>query len=405
MQHISEIESNYRALYGKLYAALFSLFGAKYSNQIEDAIQNSFYKSLKSWKPNKIPENKENWLFIVARNDLFNQIKQERKIVLHAPILSFEESGETPQEDLRLQTILFFASIENISSQIKIIFILKNIFGLHIKEISQCTLLSQEAIYKSINRAKKSITNKYQSEPFDINSTNIGYQEITIVEEILYAVFNIGFDSFDEKIETIVNDDLCLESLALTKVLFKEFRYTSSKNLIALFCFHLARIPAKLNDGKFIPFFNQETNKWNQHFIKLGFHYLEKPKDLNKYYIEALITSTHMTATKINNSHWNKIIQLYELLISITNSPIPKINLCYCLNKAQRTDEALKILERIESELPKEHFYFSLVKADILKKSNAKESSKIVDNMMINLSQTIRKQHISENITLNFHQQ
>lgn len=48
----SVVESSYRTLYGKLFSALFNQFGANYVSEIEDAIQNSFYKSLKSWKQN-----------------------------------------------------------------------------------------------------------------------------------------------------------------------------------------------------------------------------------------------------------------------------------------------------------------------------------------------------------------
>jgi len=153
----SVVESSYRTFYGKLFSALFSKFGANYVSEIEDAIQNSFYKSL------QVSEN-----------------------------------------------------------------------------------------------------------------------EIAIVEEILYAVFNIGFDSFSEKIKSIINEDLCLEALALAKVLSDQFEQTTTKNLLALFCFHLARIPSKVKNDKIISFFEQDKKNWNNDFIKLAFHYLEKPEKLNK---------------------------------------------------------------------------------------------------------------------------
>ncbi len=400
----SEIELNYRTLYGKLYASLLSTFGVKYSNQIEDAIQNSFYKSLKTWLPNKTPENRENWLFIVARNDLITQLKKETKGIPNHFSSTANDTSKVPQEDLRLQTMLLVASIKNLSSQTKILFIIKNIFGLHIKEISQCTLISHAAIYKSIKRAKTIISNSHENEKIDINNLILGYQEIGMVEEILYAIFNIGFDSFNEKAEAVINDGLCLEALALAKMLYTKFNYTTTKNLIALFCFHLARIPAKLSDGKFIPFFEQEISKWNQPLINLGFHYLEEPTTLNQYYIEALITSKHMTTKVMDISHWEEIIKLYELLITITNSPIAKINLCYCLNKAKKNNKALAILGEIEKELPKDHFYHSLVKADLLNQNNAIESNKIRTNMRDGVSQKIRKNLISKYIISASHQ-
>ena len=397
----SVVESSYRTFYGKLFSALFSKFGANYVSEIEDAIQNSFYKSLKSWKPNQVPTNKENWLFIVARNDVLNQIKRENRLQSVNHFKSNEEA-ENPNEDLRLKTVLFLAKSKNVSSKVKVIFILKNIFGLHIKEISECTLLSQDAIYKSISRAKKDFRQATKNADFDLTFKQVSENEIAIVEEILYAVFNIGFDSFSEKIKSIINEDLCLEALALAKVLSDQFEQTTTKNLLALFCFHLARIPSKVKNDKIISFFEQDKKNWNNDFIKLAFHYLEKPEKLNKYYVEALIASKHMTATKNDIEHWNEIIKLYKIMLSLSNSPIMKLNLCYSLSKAQRMDEAKELLQMVENELPNEHIYLSLVKANIFKNTKTLESEKIIDQVLKNINQKIRREYILENMSTEF---
>jgi len=392
-----EVEISYRKQYGKLFSALLFQYGSNYIEQIEDAIQNTFYKSLKNWKPNQVPKNKENWLFIVARNDLINQIRKESKTVETLPIIGVVDKEEL-QEDLRLKTILFFAITKNISTQIKVIFILKNIFGLHIKEISESTLINSDAIYKSINRAKKSFhPNKFEKLT---RLEKVDRKTIEIVEEILYAVFNIGFDSFNSTNDSIVNDDICLEALALVKLLFQEYKLKSTSNLIALFCFHIARISSKESDKELVLFIKQKDN-WNSELIKLGFHYMKKPKKLNRYYIEAIITSKHMTTELFDLNYWNQITELYKLLITITESPIVKVNLCYCLHQAKRTNEAVKFLEQIEKQLPENHLYFSLVKADILKKENAIESGEIINKILNNVSQDIRRKHIAENILPN----
>jgi len=395
---LSEVEISYRKQYGKLFSALLFQFGSSHIERIEDAIQNAFYKSLKSWKPNKVPKSKENWLFVVAKNDLLNQIGKDAKTVsLDLNLETLDE--ENSQEDLRLKTILLFASSTNISTQTKVIFILKNIFGLHIKEISESTLIHSDAIYKSINRAKKSF-NPNEFERLAKQKT-VDKTCINIVEEILYAVFNVGFDSFNEKNDSTVNDDICLEALALAKVLFQEYKTVSTSNLIALFCFHIARISTKETNKKIVPFHEQKTNNWNTKLINLGFQYMEKPQKLNRYYIEAIITSKHMTTKTFNLVYWNQITELYKLLLKITDSPIVKINLCYCLHQAERTDEAIELLEQIEKELPENHLYFSLVKADILKKKNIIESSAVIDRLLNNVSQEIRKNYIVENIMPN----
>ncbi|MFN6946108.1 MAG: DUF6596 domain-containing protein [Cytophagaceae bacterium] len=392
----SVIESNYRALYGKLFSALINQFGTSHVNEIEDAIQNSFLKSLKTWQTDKTPDNKENWLFIVARNDVLNQIKRKSRVTLESILTETDENGMA-ENDLRLEIILFLSSSKNISDGAKAVFILKNIFGLNVREISDSTLLSQEAIYKSINRSKTTLQLEYENKPISAITQKTRKHQIATVEEILYAVFNIGFDSFNDKIQSIVNEDLCLEALALAKELFKKYQQVSTKNLLALFCFHIARIPAKIDNGKLVSLFKQDKTKWDKKLTSLGFSYLHKPDKLNRFYIEALIASKYMTANSYDTEHWNEIIKLYELLTEYHHSPILKLNLCYGLHQANRTTEALILLADIEKELPNGHLYYSLVKAELLKATTPKESKMIMASVVDKMEQTIRKEYLLEN--------
>ncbi|WP_196887576.1 sigma-70 family RNA polymerase sigma factor [Aureivirga sp. CE67] len=392
----SIIESNFRASYGKLFSALISQFGVGFTSEIEDAIQNTFLKSLKSWNTSKIPDHKENWLFIVARNDMINQIRKKKK-TSEEVVLIEEIETEISSEDLRLQTILFLASSTKISTQSKVLFTLKNIFGLHIREISEATLLNQDAIYKNLKRAKRKLKLEFEAQDISVLVQKTSQEEINIVEEILYAVFNIGFDSFDEKQKTIINEDLCLEALSLAKILYEKHQLNSTKNLLALFCFHIARIPAKIENGKLISFFKQKRENWNKEMIQLGFHYLEKPENLNKFYMETLIISKYMMVKDFSQSHWNTIVNLYEILLKLSNSPIIKLNYCYCLNKADKTEQALEILEEIENDFPSRHVYFSLVKANILRKKNPKKAENILASIVEKMNQNIRKEYLLEN--------
>lgn len=118
------VETNYRALYGKLFSALTRQFGIQYFSEIEDAIQNSFLKSVKNWKPNNTPKKKENWLYITAKNDLLNQLKRNNKTT-DLEVYQTTSYSEPKTNDLRLETIFLVASSKTISQQAKIVFVLK----------------------------------------------------------------------------------------------------------------------------------------------------------------------------------------------------------------------------------------------------------------------------------------
>lgn len=390
-------ETNYRALYGKLFSGLLNQFGGNYISEIEDAIQNSFLKSLKLWKQNSVPDNKENWFFIVARNDVLDQIKKKKESN-NFSVEQIEDTLSISNEiDLRLQTIIFISTLESVSNQAKILFALKNIFGLSIKEVSDSTLINQEAIYKSINRTKKNIQLQIKGNEIDLHSIRVNQQAVCIVEEIFYAVFNIGFDSYGEKTENIVNEDLCLEAFALTKLFFRQYESDSTRNLLALFCFHTARVPAKIDNGKLISFFKQNRAKWNKKLISLGFYYLKKPEKLSKFYLEAIIISKYISISELTHDDWIDIVKLYEMMLEVSQSPIIKINYCFCLSKIGKTENALAILLEIEKELPNEHIYFLLVKAKILKETNPKEADDLFSAVMNKMNQKIRKEYLLEN--------
>ncbi len=388
---------NYRALYGKLFSGLLHQFGTRYIAEIEDAIQNSFLKFLKIRNKTDAVGHKENWLFIVARNDVLTQIKKKKE----RSGVSGEQREDSPlfspETDLRLQTVLFISALKNVSHQAKILFALKNIFGLSIVEISDSTLLQQEAIYKSLNRTKKSIQLEFKGNAVDMNALKANPQAISLAEEIFYAVFNIGFDSFSEKTESIVNEDLCLEAFALTRFLLQQYPGDSTCNLLALFCFHVARIPAKTENGKLISFFNQNREKWNKELLSSGFHYLRKPKKINKFYLEAVIISKYMSVKQMTQSDWTDIVSLYEILLRITQSPIVKLNYCFCLSRIGKTEKAMTILSEIEEELPGDHLYLSLVKAKILKEISPEESDDLFISVMDKMHQKIRKEYILQN--------
>ncbi len=395
-----KVESSFRSYYGKLFAALLRQYGSGHLNLIEDALQNAFYKAMKSWKSDRLPANPENWLFIVARNDLLNQMRRNSKIADAPGDNSVESASEQAvlSEDLRLKTVVYLASFEQFSTKVKVIFILKNIFGLHVKELAECTLMSEHAIYKLLKRAVKDFERTASNGAFDCAFESAGEKQIAIVEQILYAVFNMGFDSFSEKAMQTINEDLCLEALSLAKLLWNRYEPNSTRNLLALFCFHIARIPARIDNDSIVSFFEQDRSKWNADFIALGFHYLQKPGVQNRYHLEALIASKHMTNEINSPNHWQEIVLLYQLLLKLSNTPIVKLNLCYCLYKAGRQSEAKSLLLQIEKDLPAGHLYFSLVKAKILSAENGAVSQRLVRQVLGNVKQQIRREFILNNL-------
>ena len=384
---------NYRALYGKLFSSLVSRYGVDHVSEIEDAIQTSFLKSLKAHYSGSPPDDLENWLFIVARNHCLNQFKRtDRSYSGHVHVWS--DPGSSSADDLRLDTLLVLASAKSVSRRAITVFLLKTVFGLSVDEISSSTLLSTDAIYKSNSRTRSRLKLELGDSTLNLIKPNIGNSEVNLVEEVLYSIFSIGFDSFSTEDGSIVNEDLCLEAIALARQLLIKYQQPSTSHLLALFCLHAARIPAKVVDAELIPFFNQDREFWNMKLLNLGFDYMKRDDSLNRFYLEALIASTYMTTDIFDERLWNELVTLYKLLSQYHPSPIITLNLCYVLHHAGHSEEARQRLSKIEGQLPEGHLYLCLVKAELLRATSPGKSQALLESVADRLHQPVRKEHI-----------
>lgn len=365
------VELNYRQLHGKLFASLLALFGSSKTSTIEDAIQNAFYKSLKSWRSGQIPQNPLNWLFVVCKNDVLRQLGKQQKEweVTKSPLLRGENLAG--QVDLRMETLLFIADLGHLSVKSKILFSLKNIFGLSVTEIQQCTLLSEEAIYKNVKRTKNKIENLQN---VNFPKENIKIESFPIICEILYSVFNTGFDTLPISTKNLSNIDISLEAFSLTKQLLDKRPSVELKNLLSLFCLHLARSESKFGGEELITFFRQDRDSWNSELLQLGLAFLTEPSRLDRYYLEALITSMHMVSRNHDQNHWQSISDCYQLLEKVNNSPIIKINHAFALYQSGHTKKANSKLSETKNLLPENHLYQKLVEAEIIQNSDPSRS-------------------------------
>ncbi|MCD8539881.1 MAG: hypothetical protein LRY55_09020 [Leadbetterella sp.] len=197
-----------------------------------------------------------------------------------------------------------------------------------------------------------------------------------------------------------MNKDVCLEAFSLARLLCHQYPSDSTRNLLALFCFHVSRIPAKTEKGRLVAFFDQDRNKWNKSLIRLGFHYLRKPGIISRIYLETVMVSRYMTVSEFTPGDWADMVKLYEMMQLVSDSPIVRLNYCFCLSKIGETGKALAVLSEIEKELPCGHLYFSLVKANLLKEVRPEESHDLYTLVMNKMNHKIRKEYLNELIRL-----
>ncbi len=391
-----DVELQFRANYGKIFSSLLSTFGSANLDVIEDALQFAFYRALKSWKPSQVPQHKDRWLYVVARNHLLDQLRYRQKF----DPLNFA-TGATDSSpgivDNRLQTIgicLRLDRLKKVTPIAKVIFVLKSICGLSISEISHCLNLTSEAVHKRYQRLK-SVLKTYSRDVFTQIAQNQTLENTSEIEEIIYAIFTAGYDSLEKKSPTPVNTDVCYEALSLAQLMRAKYGLQTTDHLIALFCFHLARVPARFQNGKLISFFDQDKSLWDDELLQSAFKFLRKPITLSRFYLEALICCKHMFTAKYDDEHWSEILSCYDLLLKLVQSPIVQMNRAFALYQLNRVADAQNALTAISHQIKSDNIYYSLLLGEVLSKIDVREAEYLLTEAQQLSTQNFRRDHIA----------
>lgn len=357
----------FRNEYGKMVSSLTRIFGVSNLELIEDAVQDSFKKAILHFRDKEVPENPSAWLKTVARNrvvDLFRKanVKNRNEHLSGPTAISMNEVfSENEIEDNQLR-LLFTICHPSLKSRDQIIFALKTFSGFKHNEIANALLISTENIKKSLLRARKNI--KLQEIKFKVPECSELEQRIEHVHLVIYLLFNEGFHSSGKG--ALVRKDLVAEALRLNGILIDRFNTSNSKALMAMMCFHAARLDSKISsESDLIKLKYQDRSLWNQALILRGHqHMTEATKEevYSRYHWEAAIAGEYVKSSSFENINWKHLEHFHRNLISTHPSPINLLNLCVILNQQAHSDEALALIKEIKlADLKgKEHLYHSV---------------------------------------------
>ncbi|MGI9553058.1 MAG: RNA polymerase sigma factor [Aurantibacter sp.] len=362
-------EHLFRNFYQEVFSSLVIRFGTKHIELIEDALQESFYKALKSWNRDQYPESPKNWLFIVTKNHLINELRRNSKTVFREDLETLEileNNSHKERQDSQLRLLLACTRLK-VSDQHKLIFTLKSICGFGVAEIAQGLLLTEDNVYKQLQRCK----NKLKALPLkyfeNLNISKISDADMAYLVTILYFMFNEGYDSVSVKSENPINKDICFEAVRLGHLLEARSKNQSAHHFLALCYFHMARFESRIdNEGNFVSLRRQDRTKWDTSLITTGFKFLKKPTHLDRFYVEALIASQHLRANSFEETDWAEILKLYETLLKMNDSDVIRLNRAICLFELGRNSEASQEFEKLKDSLEDNYLYYSVSMAEYL---------------------------------------
>ena len=342
-----------RHSYGKLVAFLAARI--RDVAAAEDALSEAFAAALADWPRNGCPQNPEAWLMTVARRKFLDAVRSTQRETpsdemeeLAAAVESSASAAEIPDRRLGL---MFACAHPAIDAPIRAPLMLQAVLGLDAARIASAFLISPATMGQRLVRAKTKI--RHACIPLEIPEHSQLRPRLDAVLNAIYAAFAEGW--IDAAGTDVARRDLAEEAIYLGRVITDLLPdEPEGLGLLALMLHAEARRPARRTTaGDYVPLAQQDISLWNADMIAEAESLLKRASAFNvvgRYQLEAAIQSAHAARARIGKSDWAAIIQLYDALISIGNSPVAAVNRSLAIAELHGPHEALKDLDKFAAD-------------------------------------------------------
>ncbi|MFC8936312.1 RNA polymerase sigma factor [Rhodococcus sp. NPDC057135] len=311
----------------------------------EDAVQDALLEAVRVW-PENPPRDPKGWLVTVAWRRFLDVIRSDaarRKrefLVDEQPGEQQAErpvSGSGPAVDDTLQ-LYFLCAHPSLTPSSAVALTLRAVGGLTTRQIAQAYLVPEATMAQRISRAKRTVSGVRFDQPGDVAT----------VLRVLYLVFNEGYSG---------DVDLAAEAIRLTRQLAAAIDHPEVAGLLALMLLHHARRVARTAaDGSLVPLAEQDRSRWDTDSIAEGVVILQAAlaRDrLGEFQAQAAIAALHADALTADETDWVQIVEWYDELAALTDSPIVRLNRAVAVGEADGPRAGLAALAALDDSLPR----------------------------------------------------
>ena len=239
---------------------------------------------------------------------------------------------------------------------------LRAVGGLTTAEIARAFLVPEATIAQRISRAKQRI--KAGGAEFRLPPEQERPARIAAVLHVLYLIFNEGYTASSGA--DLLRAELTGEAIRLTRQLRALLPADGEvAGLLALMLLTEARRPARTGpDGGLIPLAEQDRTRWDAAAVAEGTELVTdtlSSAPIGPYQLEATIAAVHDEAARAEDTDWQQILTLYELLETLDPGPMVGLNriVAYAMVHGPRAG-----LDQLDGADP--HYRVNAVRAHLL---------------------------------------
>ncbi|HEY7162032.1 MAG TPA: RNA polymerase sigma factor [Acidobacteriota bacterium] len=360
------VDHLFRQKSGQITAILVKIFGIDHLDLAEDVVQDALIKAIQQWPFSGVPKNPGGWLMQAAKYRALDILRREATFREKQPQLiqqiteQMDTHGQPQFEDEQL-TLMFTCCHPQLNFETQTVLILKTLCGFSVNEIARAFLTQPATIAQRLVRAKRKI--KEDKIKFEIPENQQLKLRLFTILNVLYLFFNEGYGATEG--EDLVRQELCEEAIRLAYLVANNpvGNLPESHALLALMLFHAARLETRTDsDGNLILLAEQDRSQWNHKLIQRGFYHLDRAasgNEMTEYHVQAIIASCHAAAESYETTNWKRILEFYDILVSLNRSPVFLLNRAVAVAMTNGAEAGLNELDELR-ELPSMQNYYLL---------------------------------------------
>ncbi|MEV0010014.1 DUF6596 domain-containing protein [Streptomyces sp. NPDC051840] len=303
----------------------------------EDAVQDALLQAVRVW-PADPPRDAKGWLVTVAWHRFLDGARAEASRRRREDLVDQEPApGPAPEVDDTLQ-LYFLCAHPSLTPASAVALTLRAVGGLTTRQIADAYLVPEATMAQRISRAKRTVSGVRFTRPGDVAT----------VLRVLYLVFNEGYSG---------DLDLAGEAIRLTRRLAAAVHHPEAAGLLALMLLHHARRGARTaSDGSLVPLAEQDRGRWDTTLIAEGVGILQAALALDRlgeFQAQAAIAALHADAPTAEETDWVQIVEWYDELTRLTDSPVVRLNRAVAVGEADGPRAGLAALAELDASMPR----------------------------------------------------
>ncbi|MFE2530709.1 RNA polymerase sigma factor [Streptomyces sp. NPDC059371] len=316
----------------------------------EDAVQDALVEAVRVWPADR-PRDPKGWLVTVAWRRFLDATRADAARRRREDLVEEEPAaGPATSVDDTLQ-LYFLCAHPSLTPSSAVALTLRAVGGLTTRQIAQAYLVPEATMAQRISRAKRTVAgvgvSPARAEPRARGRLD-RHGDVATVLRVLYLVFNEGYSG---------DVDLVAEAIRLTRQLAAQADHPEVAGLLALMLLHHARRAARTApDGSLVPLAEQDRGLWDTRAIAEGVAILQAAlaRDrLGEFQAQAAIAALHADAPVAEETDWIQIVEWYDELARLTDSPVVRLNRAVAVGEADGPRAGLAALAELDDSLPR----------------------------------------------------